>query len=51
MGFFLAIAPRPYSDLHPELEPYVATQDYRKYSLVEPVVKPKNMTREEKYPK
>jgi anaerobic magnesium-protoporphyrin IX monomethyl ester cyclase len=44
MGFFLAIAPWPYSDLYPELEPYVATKDYRKYNLVEPVVKPKNMT-------
>jgi anaerobic magnesium-protoporphyrin IX monomethyl ester cyclase len=44
MGFFLAIAPWPYSDLYPELEPYVATRDYRKYNLVEPVVKPKNMT-------
>jgi anaerobic magnesium-protoporphyrin IX monomethyl ester cyclase len=47
MGFFLAIAPWPYSDLYPELEPYVATKDYRKYNLVEPVVKPKNMTLEE----
>jgi anaerobic magnesium-protoporphyrin IX monomethyl ester cyclase len=44
MGFFLAIAPWPYSDLYPELEPHVATRDYRKYNLVEPVVKPKNMT-------
>jgi len=47
MGFFLAIAPWPYSELYPELEPYVATRDYRKYNLVEPVVKPKNMTLEE----
>lgn len=44
MGFFLAIAPWPYSDLYPELEPHVATRDYRKYNLVEPVVKPRNMT-------
>jgi anaerobic magnesium-protoporphyrin IX monomethyl ester cyclase len=44
MGFFLAIAPWPYAELYPELEPYVATKDYRKYNLVEPVVKPKNMT-------
>ncbi len=47
MGFFLAIAPWPYSELYPELEPYVATKDYRKYNLVEPVVKPKNMTLQE----
>lgn len=44
MGFFLAIAPWPYSELYPELEPYVATKDYSKYNLVEPVIKPKNMT-------
>ncbi|GFO53614.1 magnesium-protoporphyrin IX monomethyl ester cyclase [Geomonas sp. Red276] len=47
MGFFLAIAPWPYAELYSELEPYVATKDYRKYNLVEPVVKPKNMTLEE----
>jgi len=44
MGFFLAIAPWPYAELYPELEKYVATKDYRKYNLVEPVLKPKNMT-------
>ncbi len=47
MGFFLAIAPWPYSELYPDLEPYVATRDYRKYNLVEPVIKPKNMTLQE----
>lgn len=47
MGFFLAIAPWPYAELYPELEPYVATKDYRKYNLVEPVLKPKNMTMEQ----
>ncbi|HEY6872947.1 MAG TPA: cobalamin-dependent protein [Geobacteraceae bacterium] len=44
MAFFLAIAPWPYAELYPELEKYVGTRDYRKYNLVEPVVKPKNMT-------
>ncbi len=44
MAFFLAIAPWPYAELYPELEKYVATKDYRKYNLVEPVIKPKNMT-------
>lgn len=44
MAFFLAIAPWPYAELYPELERYVATKDYRKYNLVEPVVKPKGMT-------
>lgn len=47
MTFFLAIAPWPYAELYPELEQYVATKDYRKYNLVEPVIKPKNMTIEE----
>ena len=47
MGFFLAIAPWPYAELYPQLEPYVFTKDYSKYNLVEPVIKPKNMTVEE----
>ena len=47
MAFFLAIAPWPYAELYPELEKYVATRDYRKYNLVEPVIKPKHMTLEE----
>ena len=47
MAFFLAIAPWPYAELYPELEQYVATKDYRKYNLVEPVIKPKQMTLEE----
>ncbi len=47
MAFFLAIAPWPYADLYPQLEQYVATKDYSKYNLVEPVIKPKNMTLEE----
>ncbi|MFH1020803.1 MAG: radical SAM protein [Pseudomonadota bacterium] len=44
MAFFLAIAPWPYADLYPQLEKHVATKDYRKYNLVEPVVKPEAMT-------
>lgn len=47
MAFFLAIAPWPYAELYPELEQYVATRDYRKYNLVEPVIKPNNMTMQE----
>ena len=47
MAFFLAIAPWPYAELYPELEQYVATKDYSKYNLVEPVIKPKNMTMKE----
>lgn len=47
MAFFLAIAPWPYAELYPALEPFVFTKDYSKYNLVEPVIKPKNMTIEE----
>ncbi len=47
MAFFLAIAPWPYADIYPDLEPHVATHDYRRYNLVEPVVKPRDMTLEE----
>lgn len=47
MAFFLAIAPWPYAELYPQLEEHVATKDYRKYNLVEPVVKPRNMTMDE----
>jgi len=43
MAFFLAITPWPYADLHDDLKDYVATRDYRKYNLVEPVVKPTAM--------
>ena len=47
MGFFLAIAPWPYADIYKQLEPHIAIKDYSKYNLVEPVVKPVNMTLEE----
>lgn len=47
LAFFLAIAPWPYSDIYRELEPYVEEFDYSKYNLIEPIVKPVNMTREE----
>jgi anaerobic magnesium-protoporphyrin IX monomethyl ester cyclase len=47
MAFFLAIAPWPYAQLYPQLEEFVFTKDYSKYNLVEPVIKPKNMTVEE----
>lgn len=47
MAFFLAITPWPYADLWDELKDHVATTDYRRYNLVEPVIKPKAMTLEE----
>lgn len=47
LAFFLAIAPWPYSEIYPTLKPYIEVYDYSKYNLVEPVVKPQNMTIDE----
>ena len=47
MAFFLAIAPWPYSEIYPSLKEHVEVKDYSRYNLVEPVVKPKNMTLQE----
>ncbi len=47
LAFFLAIAPWPYSEIYPMLKPYIEEWDYSKYNLVEPVVKPKEMTLDE----
>lgn len=40
MAFFLAITPWPYADLYQEVEKHIVVRDYRKYNLVEPVIKP-----------
>jgi len=47
LAFFLAIAPWPYSEIYSELKSYIDVRDYSKYNLVEPVVKPKEMTIDE----
>ena len=44
---FLMLSPWPYADMYEELKPYIEDWDYRNYNLVEPVIKPKHMTREE----
>jgi len=44
---FLAIAPWPYADIYEELKPYIEVKDYRKYNLIDPIIKPKNMTLED----
>jgi len=44
---FLAITPWPYADLWDEYQEYIEDFDYRNYNLIEPVIKPKNMTRKE----
>lgn len=44
---FLAIAPWPYADIYNELKDYIEVWDYRRYNLIDPVIKPKAMTLEE----
>ncbi len=41
---FLAIAPWPYAAMWKDLEPYVVSRDWRRYNLIDPVVKPVAMT-------
>ncbi|GAB4253926.1 MAG: radical SAM protein [Thermoleophilia bacterium] len=47
MAHFLLLAPWPYADMWPDLEPYVETRDYALYNLVEPVLRSRTMTRDE----
>lgn len=47
MAFFLAITPWPYADLYKDVKEYIAVTDYRKYNLVEPVIKPVTMSLDE----
>jgi anaerobic magnesium-protoporphyrin IX monomethyl ester cyclase len=44
---YLALAPWPYADMYGELEPFVEVRDYRKYNLIDPVIKPEKMSLEE----
>lgn len=44
---FLFLAPWPYADMYESLKPYIEVTDYSKYNLVEPIIKPKAMTRSE----
>ncbi len=41
---YLALAPWPYADMYKELEAYIAVRDYRKYNLIDPVIKPELMS-------
>lgn len=47
MAFFLAITPWPYADLYRDVKDHIVVWDYRKYNLVEPVIKPEAMTLDE----
>lgn len=44
---YLALAPWPYAEMYDELQPYVEVFDYRKYNLIDPVIKPESMTRKD----
>ncbi len=41
---YLALAPWPYADMYRELSPYIVERDYRKYNLIDPVIKPRQMS-------
>ncbi len=43
---FLLLAPWPYADMYESLKSYIEVFDYSKYNLVEPIIKPKAMTRD-----
>jgi anaerobic magnesium-protoporphyrin IX monomethyl ester cyclase len=43
---FLMLAPWPYADMYQQLEPYIEVWDLSKYNLVEPVIRPRAMSRE-----
>ena len=44
---FLLLAPWPYADMYPKLKPFIEEFDYSKYNLVEPVIRPKAMSRDD----
>jgi anaerobic magnesium-protoporphyrin IX monomethyl ester cyclase len=41
---FLAITPWPYAELYREVEDLIEIRDFSKYNLIEPVIKPRQMT-------
>ena len=44
---FLMITPWPYADLYADLAPRIREWDYRRYNLIDPVVEPEAMTRDQ----
>ncbi|MBN1446778.1 MAG: cobalamin-dependent protein [Bacteroidetes bacterium] len=44
---FLAITPWPYADIYCELAPFIAVEDFSRYNLVDPIVRPESMTLDE----
>jgi anaerobic magnesium-protoporphyrin IX monomethyl ester cyclase len=44
---YLALAPWPYAEMYEDLRPHIEDFDYRKYNLIDPVIKPENITRKD----
>ncbi len=44
---FLTITPWPYADLYNDVKDLIAVTDYRKYNLIDPILKPDAMTLDE----
>jgi len=47
LAFFLAITPWPYADMYAQVADRVEVHDYSKYNLINPIIKPQGMTRDE----
>jgi len=44
---FLAITPWPYADIYAELEPFIEVRDLARYNLIDPIIKPVAMSRDD----
>jgi anaerobic magnesium-protoporphyrin IX monomethyl ester cyclase len=44
---FLAITPWPYAELYQDVKEFIEEHDYRKYNLIDPIIRPKDMTRKQ----
>lgn len=47
LAFFLAITPWPYADMYAAVADRVEVSDYSKYNLINPIIKPAGMSRDE----
>jgi anaerobic magnesium-protoporphyrin IX monomethyl ester cyclase len=47
LAFFLAITPWPYADMYDDVADRVEVFDYSKYNLINPIIRPEGMTRDE----
>ena len=47
LAFFLAATPWPYADWYAEVADRVEVTDYEKYNLINPIIRPDGMTRDE----